>query len=122
MITITNTTEERTITAPETGQSLAPGKAMEVSEAELDAMLAQPYIAGQVTRGNLVVSRTEPDPDGGITRSALAKMSRAELLDVILPHYGEDVTEADFEGVRVDDKDGQDGLRTIAARLVFTDL
>jgi len=119
MTTLTNTTDQP-ITAS-TGHTIPAGESLTVSPQTMDRLAGEPYIARVLRQGGLVI---EPDaaPEPKITREAIAKMKRGELLDVILSHYGDDVTEADFEGILVEDRDGEDGLRTIAGRLVFSDL
>jgi len=118
---LTNTTD-RPITAT-TGHTVAPGETRAVSQQTLERLASEPYIARVMRQSKLVLEQdAAPEPEAPITREDIAKMKRADLLDVILAHYGDDVTKADFEGVTVEDKDGEDGLRTIAARLVFADL
>jgi len=110
MITIKNATAERTITAAEGGHVFAPGASVEVSETTLTALLSQPYIAGQITRGNLVVIRSEPELAAeGLTRSDVAKMRKAELVEVLEAHGMEAP-----EGTT-------DDLRAMAAQVVFLD-
>lgn len=105
-----------------TGHIVEPDSELSVSQDTLERLASEPYIARCVRKGQLLIEHAgEAGPQKATTREAIAKMKRAELLDVILAHY-DDATEADFEGITVEDRDGEDGLRTIAARLTFTDL
>lgn len=118
---LTNTTDQPI--SASTGHTVAPGKTLTVSQQTLERLASEPYIARVMRQGRLVLEHdTAPTVPQPLTREDIAKMKRADLLDVILAHYGDDVTEADFEGITVEDKDGEDGLRTIAARLVFSGL
>lgn len=117
---LTNTTDQPI--SASTGHTVAPGETLAVSQQTLERLASEPYIARVMRQGKLVLGHDAPEPEPTVTRESIAKMKRGDLLDVILSHYGDDVTEADFEGITVDDKDGEDGLRTIAARLVFADL
>lgn len=118
---LTNTTDQP-IKAT-TGHTIPAFDSLTISQVTLERIAAEPYIARVMRQGRLVLEPdTAPEADAPITREAIARMKRAELLDLILAHYDDAVTEADFEGITVEDKDGEDGLRTIAARIVFSDL
>lgn len=119
MPTLKNTTDQP-ITAT-TGHTIPANGELSVSQATLARISAEPFIARHVRAENLTVAYDEPEPKG-LTRADVAKMNRAELLDAILAHYPDDVTEDDFKDITVEDKDGENGLRTIAARLMFSDL
>ena len=106
-----------------TGHTVPAGGTLAISDAALSRIAQEPYIARVLRQGALVVEADAPPPEPApLTRAAVARMTRADLLEVILSHYGDDVTEADFEGITVEDRNGEDGLRTIATRLMFADL
>jgi hypothetical protein len=119
-------TTDRPISAS-TGHTVPAEGSLGVSNDTYMRMLDDRYFALQISKGRIIVSadeaaaEPEPEPER-IAREDIAKMKRSELLDLILVHYGDDITEDDFEGITVEDKDGADGLRTIATRLVFSDL
>lgn len=118
---LTNTTD-RPIEAS-TGHRVPPLGTLSVTDATLDRLGNEPYIRRQFATGKLTVEPdAAPEAAAPITRETIAKARRSELLDIILAHYPENVTEDDFEGITVEDKDGEDGLRTIAARIVFADV
>lgn len=116
---LTNHTDQP-ITAS-TGHTIPAEGDLTVSADTLARIAKEPFIARHMRAETLTVAYDEPEANG-LTRADLAKMNRSELLDVILAHYDDTVTEADFEGVTVEDKGDDDGLRTIAARLMFADL
>lgn len=111
---ITNTTQGR-ITA-ETRHVFEAGQERVVSDEVLHALRRQPYIAGQILRGNLVIERSEPPKP--ITRAEVAKMRRAELVE-LLEAIG--FTAADLKDRNVEDATDADGLRTMAARSLFVE-
>jgi len=114
-------TTDRPISAS-TGHAVPPKGSLAISQAALGRIAAEPYIARVIRQGALLVEQDATQgPVPEITREAIAKMKRADLIDVILAHYDDSLTKEDFDGVTVDDKDGEDGLRTIATRLVFVD-
>ena len=115
---LTNTSRQP-ITAS-TGHTVPAGGDLTVSAQTWDRISREAYITTQMRLGHLTVSADAVEKAGGeITRTTIAKANRDELLDIIAAHS--DYTEADLEGVYVEDRDGEDGLRTIAARLVFRD-
>lgn len=116
---LTNHTDQP-ITAT-TGHTVPPEGTLTVSQATLTRLANEPFIARHLRAETLTVTYDQPEPKG-LTRADVAKMNRAELLDAILAHYPDDVTEDDFKDITVEDKDGEDGLRTIAARLMFADV
>lgn len=120
MPTLKNTTNQPIEAA--TGHTVPANGELPVSDDTLARIENEPYIAMKIRKGHLAIERDAPKEAEPITRAGLAKMNRGELLDVILAHYPDNVTEDDFKGITVEDKDGEDGLRTIAARLVFSDL
>lgn len=125
MPTIKNHTSEP---AEATTKHVVPANGeLAVSEVTLMRIAQEPYIARRLRAGELTIHADAPEPETpAIDRAYIAKATRAQLLDVILAHYPDDVTDKEFEGVKVEDGevDGEtvDGLRTIAARIVFSDL
>jgi hypothetical protein len=109
--------------AEATTKHVIPAKGeLAVSEATLHRISNEPYIARRLRAGELTIKPDDPEPEApSIDRTFIAKATRAQLLDVIVANS--DYTEADMEGITVEDRedDGEtvDGLRTIAARIVF---
>ncbi|WP_306150741.1 hypothetical protein [Roseovarius sp. MMSF_3281] len=116
---LTNRTDQP-ITAS-TGHTIPAEGDLTVSAGTLARIAKEPFIARHMRAETLTVAYDEPEAKG-LSRADVAKMNRGELLDVILAHYDDSVTAEDFKGVNVNDKGDEDGLRTIAARLLFSDL
>lgn len=109
---LTNTTDQP-IRAT-TGHTIPAFDSLTISQAALERVAAEPYIARVMRQGRLVLEPdVAPDEDAPITRETVAKMKRAELLEVLDAHG---VTEDQVEGKYVDD------LREMAARIMFADL
>lgn len=123
---LTNKTD-RPIEAP-SGHVIPAEGELTISDKTMHRMANEPYIARRIDAGDIAVRADDPAPaEPELTREFIAKAKRSELLDVILAHYPDNYTEDDFEGVKVEDSEGEDGekidgLRTIAARIVFSDL
>lgn len=117
---LTNTTNQPIEAS--TGHRVPARGTLSVSDKTLARLAGEPFIKRQMANGALTVAPDPvPEASAPITRATIAKATRSDLLEIILAHYP-DADEADFEGITVEDKDGEDGLRTIAARIVFADL
>jgi len=110
---LTNTTDQPIRAS--TGHTVPPEGTLAVSANTLERIGKEPYIALQLRKGALTIAADpapEPAPEP-LTREAVARMKRAELLEVLDTHG---VTEDQVEGKYVDD------LREMVARVVFVDL
>lgn len=99
-----------------TGHTVPAHSRLSVADATLGRISTEPYIALQLRKGHLTVEHPAPEP-GPITRATIAKANRGELLDIITGHS--DYTEADLEGITVEGRDDEDGLRDMAVRLAI---
>lgn len=120
MPTISNNTDQPIEAS--TGHVVPANGTLTVTDKTWARVGSEPYIAGKMSRSHLTVSTDPaPKPKGAaqeITRSTIAKANRADLLGIIGRHS--DYTEADLEGLTVEDRqDGTQGLRSLAAGLVF---
>jgi hypothetical protein len=100
------------------GITIPEGGSVNIADEKLQHLrLHDEHFGAQLRSGSIVVADAEQDQE--ITGEIVAKARRSELIEIITG-TGE-YTEDDLEGVYVEDTDDADGLRTLAARLVFGD-
>ena len=101
-----------------TGHTVPPHGRLAVSDDTLGRVSTEPYIAMKLRKGDLSVEYPQPEP-GPITRATIARANRGELVEIITGHS--DYAEDDLEGITVEGREGEDGLRDMAVQLVFGD-
>lgn len=116
-IRINNTTDQPI--KANTGHVVEPFGAIDVTPSTWGRLQQDRYFVGQIRRGNITGKPVEAQREDGLTRSDIAKANRARLVDIITAQG--DYTEADLDGITVEGREGEDGLRDLAAGLVFGD-
>lgn len=113
---IVNHTDQTIVTL---SQHEIPAKgSLDVEDGDLELMSKHPYFMRHVRAGTLTIEAL-PVAEVELTRPFIAKAARGALVQIILDHS--DYTAEDLSGVTVEGKVGEDGLRDMAARLVFGD-
>jgi len=111
MPVLTNTTDQPIRAS--TGHTVPPAGTLAVSANTLERIGKEPYIALQLRKGALAVAADpapEPEP---LTRAGIARMRKAELVELLDAHG---LTAEDMADKTADD------LREIAVQVVFVDM
>lgn len=100
------------------GHLIRAHETLSVSIKTLERLKKQPYIARHLAQRTLTV---EHGTAGGVDlRKVIAGGTRKELVEIVMAHS--DWTEEDLKHVTVEGREGEDGLRDMAERLVFVSL